>query len=137
MKPLTLVLLLSIVLVLATGATVVIFSHSQIIAVKTYTMMGKVGNTSGLGFNGTIIFFGEVKPGGTSWRQMRMKNNESFPVRVVMQSEGDIAPLVRPEMPEITLSSLESREIKLYFNPPEGTPLRNYIGTLRVVVRRA
>jgi len=137
MKPLTLVLLLSIALVLTAGATIVLFSNSQIITVKTYTMMGKVGNTSGLGFNGTLIFFGEVKPGGTSWREMMMRNNESFPVRVVMQSEGDIAPLVRPEAPEVILSPLGERVIKLYFKPPEGTPLRNYIGTLRVVVRRA
>ena len=137
MRPLSIALLLAIVAVLAFGATFVFYSNTQIVTTRDFPMVGWVTQTqTGFGFNGSKIFFGKITPGGASWREIRVANNESFPVQALLILRGEIAPFIEPEADAFLLKPGEVRVVRLYFRAPVSAPLGYYTGVLRVVIRK-
>ena len=51
-------------------------------------------NVAGFDANWTALTFGSLGKGGTSTRKIKLENGYPFPVAVIINVEGDIAPLL-------------------------------------------
>jgi hypothetical protein len=119
---------------------VIAFVHSwpYVFGIENYKIYANVTATNNtfaweILKDGKDLTFGKIRvPGGAS-RSMIVNNSYSFPVRVVIKSDGELGQRLSYEK-EFILSSGEGREIEVSVWLPENSSLGYYDGFVKVRV---
>jgi hypothetical protein len=93
-------------------------------------------NKMGFDINDSVLKFGEVTLGGTSMRRVLMHNNYSFPIKIVVEAEGEIKELSVYDA-ETRIESGETGFVPLSVVVPKDFPVGNYSGNFRFKVKRS
>ena len=97
----------------------------------------KVSDHVGLNINSSAIYFGKVTKGTTAERRVNFTNNYKFPVKVEINTGGNISEFVSVSENQFIIYPGEEKNIIYYAKPHEDTPMVTYTGITRVVYKRA
>jgi len=96
-----------------------------------YDMFLTVGNYTGFNVNNSALYFGTIKPGGTSTRKIELKNNNQF-VKVSMFVNGELAEWIYTEDTSFNLLENEEKTIEIKGIVPKDAKLKNYEGKITI-----
>ena len=125
-----------IVFLLSVGIVSYLYSSYQVLNVKEFQIVGKVGPEVGIGFNGTQILMGTINPGGKSIKHLNVTNDYPFNVTVYFKTFGNIADYMIIDPAVAVVSPGGNKNIDIFFTAPEDLAFGKYTGTLRGIFRR-
>jgi hypothetical protein len=94
-----------------------------------------VGENPGFDLNASEVIFGRVPPGGGSSRNMIMRNDHSFTIKVRTFVSSDISSFVNVES-GFFIAPNSTRVISANLHIPKNTPFGNYSGKIIFEIRR-
>ena len=111
--------------------------YNQYYHVKTtkLDMYFEIADKIGFNLDSDAIYFGKTYPGGRSQRIITLENNEDFPVKVSIKTEGTIRPLVTVSKNDFILQP-HSVEVIRYYADAGDYPKGNYSGVSTAVFTR-
>ena len=99
-------------------------------------MSVKVGDTFGLNADADALRFGKVMPGTQAERELLVSNNHQFPVRVSIQTSGDMGNWVRVSENDFLLEPYGGKNVTFVVHPAISE-FGEYEGKAVVVMRRS
>lgn len=90
----------------------------------------------GLDINNTLLAFGALNPGGSSVREISIRNSRPYPVRAKIIVSDNLEGLIITETDYI-VSSEEVKTIPVTLGLPVGFPIGNYTGNVRFEIYKS
>ncbi len=124
-----LALLLSIV-----GVANFAYSSMYIEGVKVVDMHLEISDKAGFNVDTDAFYFGRTTPGTqSSTRFFNVSNDKDYPVKFVMETQGDLGKWTQLSESVFILEPGEGKEVRISVLPPKDAPFGEYEGKLRVV----
>ncbi len=128
------ILYATIILVILITFANILYLENQNSVVETweYDMFLTVSNYTGFNVDNNAIFFGTVKPGGTSSRKIQLNNND-LTLKVSIYTDGDLAKWVYTEQSSFILYPKKEKVVNVKAFVPKDAKYGDYEG--RVIVK--
>lgn len=122
-----------IILVLLIILLNLVYANNQNTILETwqYDMFLNVDNYTGFNVETSAIFFGTVKPGAMSMRNIQFENN-NVTLKVVIFTEGDLAKWVYTDKNSFILNPSEKKTVTIKALVPKNAEFGNYNGKIIV-----
>ena len=134
------IITLALVLIFILVAGAMLFYNFFIVQdVIHYKMQYELVESTDIGVNvdTDAIYFGRSKVGGTSKRKVEISNNNDYPVIVSIKTKGNISSMVSVTINDFIMEPYEGRNITYYAKSTKETPLGEYTGDTRILIKRA
>jgi len=130
-----LILLIVLVSLITSVLAVVVSKYHPIEQIEEYEMTLIVTDDNVMGFNVDPggLFFGSISEGASVTRKIVIITEEDLVANI--QKEGSMAEWVR-NANNIPISAKVEMEIPFSVSIPPGTPLGNYTGKVKVILRK-
>lgn len=130
-----LILVLAFVFVLGgLGIFNLVNSSSTIDGVRTVDMHLEISDKAGFNVDTDALYFGRTTPGTqSSTRFFNVSNDKEYPVKFVMETQGDLGKWTQLSESVFVLEPGEGKEVRISVLPPKDAPFGEYEGKLRVV----
>jgi len=96
-----------------------------------------VGDKVGFNADTDALHFGTNHPGGTSTRQIRVSNDNDFPVKVMISNTGNLSNWVTVRDYSFNLNPFSSTKVNYSVSIPVDAKLSKYTGISKIVIKRA
>ena len=102
---------------------------------KFFLASVEVSDRGGFDLNKSALTFGKITPGGSSSRQVELKNNYDFPIKVEIWAEGDIKEFLEFEE-VVSLDVGEEKKISFSASALSDEEFKKYSGNVVVLIRK-
>ncbi len=116
--------------------TAYLYEKAVIIKVQTINTDIKVSDHSGFNLDRDAMHFGLSVPGGSVDREIVFSNKFSFPVRVVIQTEGNMSKWLYVSQPDFKIMPNSTKTVKFSVYVPSDAAYGLYTGKIRAIFRR-
>lgn len=130
-----LLMVLLIILILTFSINLYSFCHiGKTVEIMEIDSNIIVSDKLGFDLNSTSLTFGNVLAGGSSSREITIKNDYGFPIQVYIEGKGEIKEFIIPHKEEIKTGGRE--KISVTALVPENTKFGKYAGKVIVNIKR-
>jgi hypothetical protein len=136
MKKLFLILFLLCFLLLGTSAGILFYTQYIIFDMRDIPMDVTVSRNFGFNLGTDGLHFGKVTTPGNVERKISVHNQYAKPLRVTVQTSGEISGWVYANEYNPIFQPDELRNITMGINVPENTSYGNYSGIVRLLFTR-
>ncbi len=128
-------IIIAVALVLSL-ATAFFYEKTVIIKVQAIDTDIKVADHGGFNLDRDAMHFGLSTPGGSVERSIVFSNEFPFPVRVVIQTEGNISKWLYVSNPDFKIMPNSTETVKFSVYVPSDAAYGIYTGKIRAIYRR-
>lgn len=136
MKPLVLALIIFCLFLLGASGAILFYTQYVIYEIKDMPMDVMVSDHPGFNLDTDIFHFGRATTPGGSERGITITNSYTKPLRVTIQTYGDIGKWVYVKEYDSLFKPGEIKDIMLGINVPSDIPYGDYNGTIRILFTR-
>ncbi len=136
MRPLFLVIFLLCFVLLGASAAILFYTQYVIYDTQYIPMDVRVSDHIGFNLETDMLHFGRTTSPGNAERGITITNKHTQPLRVTIQTYGDIGGWVYTNEYDHIFEPNTSREVMFGINVPSGIPHGDYNGTIRVLFMR-
>jgi len=104
-------------------------STPRAVAVKTFEVKFIVGSNYGIDLDTKVLTFGKIVPGGSIQRDLQIKNDFSYPIRVFVSVSDNMLNYLSSSS-NFSMSSGENVSLPIRAYVPRNTPEGEYLGEI-------
>lgn len=136
MKKKDITMILIIVLLLSFSATTIYYAFYVIGDIKEIPMNLSVAEFYGFDLNKEMLTMGATQPGGSAKRAVRLENTAGFPIRVQIETHGELEEWTSFSENDFILGKGEHKQIDVSVIVPGEAEYGGYTGSVRITFKR-
>jgi hypothetical protein len=112
-----------------------LYQGNSILDEKRIETSLNISDKQGIDLNGTTLTFGNLIPGTTTVRKVKLKNNYEFPITILINVEGRIKKYLEFER-RVEIEKDETKEISFVAKIPDEEKKGDYDGRVLVTIKK-
>ncbi len=130
-------MILALTVALSIAATKIAYDYFTIVDYKEIGMYLTVGDHVGFNVDTSALFLGTTLPGGTAFREVTLSNSFNIPLKVDMQTLGNLTRWAYVDVNGFWMQPNENRTVRVSVTVPQDAENGDYEGLLRINFRKA